>query len=70
MRKKTKTILYFSEKALFSMELAEPVVQNTPALYYFQEFCIQPMRLNLSFSRTDRINAVDEEYAESFFLFF
>ncbi|KAI9272903.1 hypothetical protein BDA99DRAFT_569176 [Phascolomyces articulosus] len=52
---------HIDEKALFSMEVAEPVVQNTPALYYFQEFCIQPMRLNLSFSRTDRINAIDED---------
>ncbi|KAI9491569.1 hypothetical protein BDB00DRAFT_766791 [Zychaea mexicana] len=49
------------ETALFSTRIAEPVVQNTPALYYFQEFCIQPMRLNLAFSRTDRINAIDED---------
>ncbi|KAI8144971.1 hypothetical protein BJV82DRAFT_536853 [Fennellomyces sp. T-0311] len=49
------------ERALFSKVIAEPVVQNTPALYYFQEFYVQPMRLNLSFARTDRINAAEDE---------
>jgi vacuolar protein sorting-associated protein 13A/C len=38
------------------METAEPGVENASALYYFEEFCIQPMRLNLSFVRDDKMD--------------
>lgn len=37
------------------MTIEEPVVEKAEALYYFEEFCIQPMRLNLSFVRTDKL---------------
>ncbi|KAG1472355.1 hypothetical protein G6F56_001588 [Rhizopus delemar] len=40
----------------FVMEIAEPEIEKTLALYYFEEFCIQPMRLNLSFVRTEKMN--------------
>ncbi|KAI9322742.1 hypothetical protein BX666DRAFT_2109183 [Dichotomocladium elegans] len=46
---------------LFKNEVPEPVLQKVPALYYFQEFCIQPMRLNISFVKTDRINAAEAD---------
>jgi vacuolar protein sorting-associated protein 13A/C len=48
---------------MFIMKLAEPVVDKAEALYYFEEFCIQPMRLNLSFVRTDRIDDKESRYA-------
>lgn len=35
------------------MAIEEPVLDKAQALYYFEEFCIQPMRLNLSFVKTD-----------------
>jgi vacuolar protein sorting-associated protein 13A/C len=35
------------------MTVEEPVIDKAQALYYFEEFCIQPMRLNLSFVKTD-----------------
>ena len=41
---------------MFVMTIAEPVVEKAEALYYFEEFCIQPMRLNLSFVRTEKMN--------------
>lgn len=41
---------------MFVMSIAEPVVEKAEALYYFEEFCIQPMRLNLSFVRTERMD--------------
>lgn len=44
---------------LYVMTIEEPVVEKAEALYYFEEFCIQPMRLNLSFVRTDKIDDGD-----------
>lgn len=44
------------EEDMFVMSIAEPVVEKAEALYYFEEFCIQPMRLNLSFVRTERMD--------------
>lgn len=44
------------------MQLAEPVIDKAEALYYFEEFCIQPMRLNLSFVRTDKIDDKESRY--------
>ncbi|KAG0748282.1 hypothetical protein G6F57_007048 [Rhizopus arrhizus] len=41
---------------MFIMEISEPAFEKTYALYYFEEFCIQPMRLNLSFVRTEKMN--------------
>lgn len=49
------------------MSIAEPVVEKAEALYYFEEFCIQPMRLNLSFVRTERM---DEQESRSVLLAF
>ncbi|CAO0798122.1 unnamed protein product [Mucor circinelloides] len=43
------------ESDLYVMTIEEPVVEKAEALYYFEEFCIQPMRLNLSFVRTDKL---------------
>lgn len=47
------------DATLFKKEIPEPECQQVPALYYFQEFCIQPMRLNLSFMRTEHLNAAE-----------
>lgn len=48
---------------LFVMEIAEPTVEKTYALYYFEEFYIQPMRLNISFVRTEKMNnSKDPQY--------
>lgn len=48
---------------LFVMEIAEPTVEKTYALYYFEEFYIQPMRLNISFVRTEKMsNNKDPQY--------
>lgn len=44
------------------MTIAEPVVEKEEALYYFEEFCIQPMRLNLSFVRTEKLESEDSRY--------
>ncbi|KAI8639786.1 hypothetical protein BD408DRAFT_476983 [Parasitella parasitica] len=44
---------------LYVMTIEEPVVEKEEALYYFEEFCIQPMRLNLSFVRTEKIEDND-----------
>jgi len=44
-----------SRSDLYVMTIEEPVVEKAEALYYFEEFCIQPMRLNLSFVRTDKL---------------
>lgn len=45
------------------MEIAEPTVEKTYALYYFEEFYIQPMRLNISFVRTEKMNnSKDPQY--------
>jgi vacuolar protein sorting-associated protein 13A/C len=41
---------------MFVMSIPEPVVEKAEALYYFEEFCIQPMRLNLSFVRTETLD--------------
>jgi hypothetical protein len=41
---------------MFVMSFEEPVVEKAEALYYFEEFCIQPMRLNLSFVRTEKLD--------------
>jgi vacuolar protein sorting-associated protein 13A/C len=38
---------------MFTMTIEEPVTEKAEALYYFEEFCIQPMRLNLSFVMKD-----------------
>ncbi|KAI8884432.1 hypothetical protein K501DRAFT_332624 [Backusella circina FSU 941] len=43
-------------KSIFTMTVAEPSVDKAQAIYYFEEFCIQPMRLNLSFVRTEEID--------------
>ncbi|KAL0077823.1 hypothetical protein F4703DRAFT_1910666 [Phycomyces blakesleeanus] len=50
---------------LFTQEIPEPELEQTQALYYFEEFCIQPMRLNISFVRTERINSEEEESDDS-----
>ncbi|CEP17102.1 hypothetical protein [Parasitella parasitica] len=47
------------ESNLYVMTIEEPIVEKEEALYYFEEFCIQPMRLNLSFVRTERIEESD-----------
>ncbi|CAO3621876.1 unnamed protein product [Mucor fragilis] len=47
------------ESDLYIMTIEEPVVEKTEALYYFEEFCIQPMRLNLSFVRTEKLDDSD-----------
>ncbi|KAL9556691.1 hypothetical protein MBANPS3_001742 [Mucor bainieri] len=47
------------ESDLYVMTIEEPVVEKTEALYYFEEFCIQPMRLNLSFTRTEKLEDSD-----------
>ncbi|OAD04505.1 hypothetical protein MUCCIDRAFT_141025 [Mucor lusitanicus CBS 277.49] len=44
---------------LYIMTIEEPVVEKAEALYYFEEFCIQPMRLNLSFVRTEKLDDSD-----------
>ncbi|KAI8968041.1 hypothetical protein BDF20DRAFT_917267 [Mycotypha africana] len=44
---------------LFVMAITEPQIVSVETLYYFEEFCIQPMRLNLSFVKTDRIVETD-----------
>jgi hypothetical protein len=44
------------------MTIAEPVVEKEKALYYFEEFCIQPMRLNLSFVRTEKLDNEESRY--------
>ncbi|KAI7898920.1 uncharacterized protein BX663DRAFT_555462 [Cokeromyces recurvatus] len=43
-----------NENDLFVMKIEEPAADKAEALYYFEEFCIQPMRLNLSLVKTDR----------------
>lgn len=48
-----------SRSDLYIMTIEEPVVEKTEALYYFEEFCIQPMRLNLSFVRTEKLDDSD-----------
>ncbi|KAI9475459.1 MAG: hypothetical protein EXX96DRAFT_266961 [Benjaminiella poitrasii] len=48
-----------NEDNLFVMEIEEPAADKAQALYYFEEFCIQPMRLNLSFVKTDRYDDND-----------
>ncbi|KAG2213335.1 hypothetical protein INT46_007194 [Mucor plumbeus] len=47
------------ESDLYVMTIEEPVVEKAEALYYFEEFCIQPMRLNLSFVRTEKLDNSD-----------
>ncbi|KAI8340848.1 hypothetical protein BC941DRAFT_227149 [Chlamydoabsidia padenii] len=44
---------------LFDVKVEAPPEEYNQALLYFEEFCIQPMRLNLSFVRTARISTVD-----------
>ncbi|KAI8376296.1 uncharacterized protein BYT42DRAFT_594245 [Radiomyces spectabilis] len=44
---------------VFSKAIPEPEIGARQAIYYFEEFCIQPMRLNLSFMRTERVNAME-----------
>lgn len=44
---------------LYVMTIEEPAVEKAEALYYFEEFCIQPMRLNLSFVRTEKLDNSD-----------
>jgi hypothetical protein len=46
------------------MDIPDPKVQEEAEELYFEVFNIQPMRLNLSFVRTERINAspVEERY--------
>jgi vacuolar protein sorting-associated protein 13A/C len=41
------------------MTIEEPVNEKAEALYYFEEFCIQPMRLNVSFVRTEKLHSGD-----------
>jgi hypothetical protein len=50
------------------MDIPDPKVQEEAEGLYFEVFNIQPMRLNLSFVRTERINAypVEERYASQF----
>jgi hypothetical protein len=44
---------------LFNAKVEAPSEEYNQALLYFEEFCIQPMRLNLSFVRTAHISTVD-----------
>ncbi|KAI9251543.1 hypothetical protein BY458DRAFT_17568 [Sporodiniella umbellata] len=46
---------------VFVMEIAEPEVEKSNGLYYFEEFCIQPMRLNLSCVRTEKNKDTSQE---------
>ncbi|KAG0185188.1 hypothetical protein DFQ28_009826 [Apophysomyces sp. BC1034] len=48
-----------NETILFSKDVPEPVADQVPAMYFFEAFCVQPMRLNISFVRTERLNAED-----------
>lgn len=54
-------LLCGSEKEAFAKDIPEPPVQQAETVYYFQEFYVQPMRLNLSFMRTPRVNATESE---------
>ncbi|KAI8075646.1 hypothetical protein BDF21DRAFT_495147 [Thamnidium elegans] len=56
-------ILPETEDDMFVMAIEEPVVDKAEALYYFEEFCIQPMRLNLSFVRTEKFD--DKESSDT-----
>lgn len=44
---------------MFNAKVEAPSEEYNQALLYFEEFCIQPMRLNLSFVRTAHISTVD-----------
>ncbi|KAI7863890.1 hypothetical protein BDF14DRAFT_1998124 [Spinellus fusiger] len=58
-----------SDALLFSSEIKEPGLDQSQALYYFEEFCIQPMRLSISFVRTEEIdteNTVSESGSTPF----
>ncbi|GAA5798753.1 hypothetical protein HPULCUR_004159 [Helicostylum pulchrum] len=52
-----------SKDDMFVMTIEEPDVDKAEALYYFEEFCIQPMRLNLSFVRTEKFD--DKESSDT-----
>ncbi|KAF7728851.1 hypothetical protein EC973_005477 [Apophysomyces ossiformis] len=43
----------------FAKDVDDPTSQEAPAMYFFEAFCIQPMRLNISFVRTERLKAED-----------
>ncbi|KAI9279983.1 hypothetical protein BY458DRAFT_470198 [Sporodiniella umbellata] len=45
-----------ASKDAFLMKFEEPAPEKESALYYFEEFCIQPMRLNLSFAKDDKVD--------------
>lgn len=47
---------------MFTMTVAEPTVDKAQAIYYFEEFCIQPMRLNLSFVRTEELENTKSKF--------
>ncbi|ORX52050.1 hypothetical protein DM01DRAFT_1408497 [Hesseltinella vesiculosa] len=49
------------DESLFVAKVQSPAEDDTQALLYFEEFCIQPMRLNLSFVRTTRVSTEDTE---------
>ncbi|KAI9302632.1 hypothetical protein BJ944DRAFT_290009 [Cunninghamella echinulata] len=47
------------DTTLFSTQVDFPAVEQEQALLYFENFCIQPMRLNLSFVRSTHESTVD-----------
>ncbi|CAO3643748.1 unnamed protein product [Cunninghamella blakesleeana] len=47
------------ESGLFSTQVDIPIVEQEQALIYFEEFCIQPMKLNLSFVSSSHESTVD-----------
>ncbi|KAI9014452.1 hypothetical protein CLU79DRAFT_890124 [Phycomyces nitens] len=49
------------DSLLFIQQIPEPESDQDQALYYFEEFCIQPMRLNISFVRTERISSEESD---------
>ncbi|KAI8978652.1 hypothetical protein BDB01DRAFT_799548 [Pilobolus umbonatus] len=44
---------------LFVMTIEKPEEEKADALYYFEEFCIQPMLLNVSIAQTESIQRSD-----------
>lgn len=55
-------LFYSSHRKLCddNLEIPEPKSVEAEAQLYFEMFLVQPAKLNISFVRTDRVNAVDE----------
>jgi vacuolar protein sorting-associated protein 13A/C len=46
----------FVREPYFVMGIAEPSLVKTEAIYFFEEFCIQPIKLNVSFMRVEKLS--------------